>query len=190
LIGHHTDGTEDYKFKFVLAPKYINAVKAVASAGKALVISAGNDGQEIPHNDFFHTVPSEGGPVRSFNSYLLENLDLKTRESVIFAGNLDPDTGIAAADSNKPGQRREVQEMFLFAPGTHQHACHKDRIDKGTSLAAPYISAMLANLLAKPGVTPKRAAQALKDSAQIRNGMRVMRVDKALELLEMPPLAR
>ncbi|HLB59946.1 MAG TPA: hypothetical protein VJL87_07710 [Bdellovibrionota bacterium] len=120
--------------------------------------------------------------------HLVESLDAETLQSVILAGNLDPNTLLASESSNRPGNWVEAQDRFLYAPGHHMLS-HFDFVEWGTSLSAPYICAAIANLCSKPGVTPKMAVKALMDSADERPekaiyGRGVIRADKALELLE------
>ncbi|MBX9806066.1 MAG: S8 family serine peptidase [Alphaproteobacteria bacterium] len=106
------------------------------------------------------------------------------------AGSCDPDTRTITSYSNKPGSLKNAQDAFLFAPGNHvTNFAKKDDVAVGTSFAAPYICAAIANLASKRNITPKRAVQALKETAERRPDVRtygrgIIRADKALEYLE------
>lgn len=183
--GYKADGTVNYKFKCVYSPKILNAFKAIASTGKVIVFAAGNEGGELLGDEFL----SEIQRFQRDMGYLAENLDPETRKSIIFAGALDPETRASMGYSNRPGQMKKAQDMFLFAPTNHKLS-YKDDIVGGTSNSAPYICAAITNLLSRfPRMTAKQAAQALLESADKKPDVRtygrgIIRADKALDILE------
>ena len=180
------DGSEERLIKTIYRPKLVEAFKAVAKAGKVVVIAAGNQGIPIQVPEF---VTSEENVRREdLFGHLMQELDSETRQSVILAGSYDPETRQIASYSNKPGSLKNAQEAFLFAPGKHLQQ-YDYMVGDGTSLAAPYICAVLSNLTSNLNISPRRAVQALKETAERRPDVRtygrgIIRADKALELLE------
>ncbi|KAB2832180.1 MAG: S8 family serine peptidase, partial [Caedimonadaceae bacterium] len=151
---HKQDGTKINLFKTIYRPKLVEAFKAVAKAGKVVVIAAGNQGIPIQVPEF---VTSEENVRRQdLFGHLMQELDPETRQSVILAGSYDPETRKIASYSNKPGSLKNAQDAFLFAPGKHLQQ-YDYMVGDGTSLAAPYICATIANLASKRNITPKRA---------------------------------
>lgn len=184
-IDTDTNGKPIVLFKTKYTPKMLEGFKAVARAGKVVVMAAGNQERDIQPLKF------EQGSRRGGDeliAHLLEALDPETRKSLVIAGNLNPHTRKLCSTSNKPGVWPEAQERFLCASGYHMLS-HVDFVVEGTSFAAPYVCAAIANLCSKPGVTPRQAAQALLDTADRHPDVRtygrgLIRADKALELLE------
>jgi hypothetical protein len=180
------DGSEERLIKTIYRPKLLDAFKAVAKAGKVVVIGAGNDSREI-HAPTFE--PDDGRMKEEEQiGHLMQELDPETRKSIIVAGSYDLDTQKIASYSNKPGSFKNIQEAFLLAPGKHWQQ-YDNMVGDGTSAAAPYICAAIANLTSNRKFSPKRAVQALKDTAERRPdvgtyGRGIIRADKALELLE------
>jgi hypothetical protein len=126
--------------------------------------------------------------INELAGHLMKELDPETRKSIILAGSCALEERKIAAYSNKPGALKNAQEAFLIAPG-HYATSYNDDVAIGTSFAAPYICAAIANLTSNRKFSPKRAVQALKDSAERRldvgtYGRGIIRADKALELLE------
>ncbi|MBX9806067.1 MAG: S8 family serine peptidase [Alphaproteobacteria bacterium] len=181
------DGTEIDLFKRIYNPKLAEAFKAIAKAGKVVVIAAGNEGKPIDTPQFW---PSGKRGVKELVGQLMQELDAGTRQSIIVVGSCDPDTRTITPYSNKPGLLKNIQESFLLAPGNHvTNFAKKDDMAIGTSFAAPYVCAAIANLASKRNITPKRAVQALKETAERRPDVRtygrgIIRADKALEYLE------
>jgi hypothetical protein len=180
------DGREERLIKTIYRPKLLDAFKAVAKAGKVIVIGAGNDSREI-HAPTFE---SDGGKMKEEEQigHLMQELDPETRKSIIVAGSYDLDTQKIASYSNKPGSFKNIQEAFLLAPGKHVQQ-YDNMLGAGTSLAAPYICAAIANLTSNRKFSPKRAVQALKDTADRHPDVKTygrgsIRADQALELLE------
>ncbi|MCG8441337.1 MAG: S8 family serine peptidase, partial [Caulobacterales bacterium] len=131
-----------------------DAMAGAADAGVALVISAGNAGEDAPY------WPS------SFAS------DARARGLVIVAGSAGPD-GQASDFSNQAGA---AADFYLLAPGEQIPSTVPEDADdpddplygtsQGTSMAAPHISAALALLLdAFPGLEPAAAVDILLESA-------------------------
>jgi hypothetical protein len=180
------DGTEIDLFKTIYNPKLKEAFKAVAKAGKVVVMAVGNDSKYIHIPRLRSTYEIMGR--EELIGHLLQELDPETRESIIIAGSCNPDTRKITSYSNKPGLLKNAQEAFLLAPGNHVTS-YNDDIAVGTSYAAPYICAAIANLTSNRKISPRRAVQALKDTAERRPdvgtyGRGIIRADKALELLE------
>jgi uncharacterized protein YdbL (DUF1318 family) len=178
--------TEEYLYKTIYPPILIEAFKAVAKAGKVVVIAAGNEAEAIDLPQFRRL--GQGG--EELAGYLMHELDAETRQSIVLAGSYDRMTNTIACYSNRAGSLKNVQESFLLAPGNHvTNFAKNDDVAIGTSFAAPYICAAIANLASKRNITPKRAVQALKETAERRPDVRtygrgIIRADKALELLE------
>jgi hypothetical protein len=179
------DGTEERLVKCIYRPKVREAFKAIAKAGKVVVIAIGNKGKPIDIPQF---LPS--GQIRTHElvGHLMQELDPETRKSIILAGSCALEERKIAAYSNKPGALKNAQEAFLLAPG-HYYTSYNNDVAIGTSYAAPYICAAIANLTSNRKFSPKRAVQALKDTAERRPdvgtyGRGIIRADKALELLE------
>lgn len=150
-----------------------------------MVFAVGNEGKDIYSPQFVQTHVSFGGEVIG---HLIEALDSETLESVVFAGNLDPEVRMASKRSNTPGNWEAAQKRFLFAPGSHELP-YLNHVVKGTSFAAPLICAEIAALCSKPGVTPKQALNALLETADERPekhiyGRGISNAAKALERLE------
>ena len=171
---------------------YLDVIRKAARAGKVIVFAAGNTGRNI-RGSFAEEKLSEAQDkdnavkLRHLLDFIMDNSDKDTRKSLIFAGALDPVTSERANYSNLPGQWKELQERFLFAPGTHRY---KYELADGTSFAAPYICAALADLCSSsPNVTPKIAAKALRKTAEkVKNedyiyGRGKIRTNDALEWL-------
>lgn len=179
------DGTE-YLYKTIYPPKLAEAFKAIARAGKVVVIGVGNEGKaiEIPQ---FRPSGQRGGR-KELVGYLMQELDAETRQSIVLAGSYDRMTSTIASYSNRAGLLKNAQDAFLLAYGNHVTTFDND-VAIGTSFAAPYICAAIANLASKRNITPKRAVQALKETAERRPDVRtygrgIIRADKALEFLE------
>jgi len=184
-----------YVSKTIYTPKLVEAIKALAQAGKVIVFGAGNNGKDIEAPQFADA-PRESRP--QIMGHLIEALDRKTRKSIIIAGGYDPDTGDAINYSNRPGNWPEAQERFLFAPCRHMPAYLDYKIRErtygstvgGTSYAAPAICAAIAQLCeAVPGLPPKKAMKALLETADQRPekqiyGRGLIRADKALEKIK------
>jgi hypothetical protein len=189
-IKDNLSQTVKYQYKLTFPKKLTDAFKAVTKAGKAIVIATGNEAQEIPlHSPVI--LDESKWDYGSYLLHLLENLDNETKQCVIFAGNLHPDTLTPSWSSNKAGKRADAQDRFLFAPAGKLHVSYSAQvIDGGTSCAAPFISAALANLLSRSkAITPKRAVKALLESAEIQKdktiyGRGIIKTHKALEFLE------
>ncbi|MBY0500629.1 MAG: S8 family serine peptidase [Alphaproteobacteria bacterium] len=180
------NGGEERLMKTIYPPRLTEAFKAIAKAGKVVVIAAGNDNREIqaPAFEAENEIVKEEDQV----GHLMQELDPETRKSIIVAGSYDLDNRKIAAYSNKPGSLKNIQDSFLLAPGKHVQQ-YDDMVGDGTSSAAPYICAAIANLTSHRKISPKRAVQALKDTAERRPdvatyGRGIIRADKALELLE------
>ncbi|MBY0501080.1 MAG: S8 family serine peptidase [Alphaproteobacteria bacterium] len=178
-------GREEELAKRIYPPKLTEAFKAVAKAGKVVIIAARNDGKPIDTPRFF---PEGQIGTHELVGYLMQELDPETRKSIILAGSCDLEERKIAAYSNKPGALKNAQEAFLLAPGHYATSFDND-VAIGTSFAAPYICAAIANLTSHRKISPKRAVQALKDTAERRPdvatyGRGIIRADKALELLE------
>jgi len=185
-----------YMTKTVYTPKLVEALKALADAGKVIVWAAGNNGNDIQSPQYKRS--NTGEPCSQIMGHLIEALDRKTRKSIIIAGGYDPDTGNAIDYSNKPGNWPEAQERFLFAPCRHSPAYLDYKIGEttcgatvgGTSIAAPAICAAIAKLCeAIPGLPPKKAMKALLKTADQRPekhiyGCGLVRADKAFEELK------
>ncbi|MBX9806069.1 MAG: S8 family serine peptidase [Alphaproteobacteria bacterium] len=183
-----TNGKEEKLIKIIHPPKLIEAFKAVVKAGKVVVIGAGNEGKTIDVPQFR---PSGQGDIwKELAGQLMQELDVETRQSIVVAGSYDRMTNAIASYSNKAGCLKNVQDAFLLAPGNHvTNFAKNDDLAVGTSFAAPYICAAIANLASKRNITPKKAVQALKETAERRPDVRtygrgIIRADKALELLE------
>jgi subtilisin family serine protease len=176
-----------FVYKTVYILKIAEAFRRAVQEGKVLVVATGNEGLDIQPPRFEQNSKC---PRSEIMAHLVKALDPETLRSVIFAGNLDPETRMASRCSNKPGNWEEAQKRFLFAPGSHEISYLPGFVVKGTSFAAPLICGAIAALCSKPGVTPKKAANALLESADERPhekaiyGRGLMRADKALELLE------
>jgi subtilisin family serine protease len=177
---------EEYLYKTIYPPTLIEAFKAVAKAGKVVVIAAGNEGEAINVPQFQPL--GQGG--EELAGYLMQELDAETRQSIVVAGSCDPDTRTITSYSNRAGLLKNVQDAFLLAPGNHvTNFAKNDDVAIGTSFAAPYICAAIANLASKRNITPRRTVQALKETAERRPDVRtygrgIIRADKALEYLE------
>ena len=179
------NGIKEYLFKTIYRPKLIEAFKTVAKAGKVVIIAAGNEGKPIDIPQF---LPLGQIGTHELVGYLMQELDPETRKSIIVAGSYDPDTQKIASYSNKPGSLKNIQEAFLLAPGRYVQQ-YNNIMWEGTSFAAPYICAAIANLTSNRKISPRRAVQVLKDTAERRPdvgtyGRGIIRADKALELLE------
>ncbi|MBX9806064.1 MAG: S8 family serine peptidase [Alphaproteobacteria bacterium] len=182
------NGIEERLIKTIYRPKLLEAFKAVTKAGKVVVIAAGNEGKNVDIPDFVKA--EENLNREELVGHLMQELDAETRQSIVLAGSYDRMTNTIACYSNKPGSLKNAQDAFLFAPGNHvTNFSKKDDVAIGTSFAAPYICAAIANLASKRNITPKRAVQALKETADKRPDVRtygrgIIRADKALEYLE------
>jgi hypothetical protein len=180
------NGKEIFLCKTVYTPRLLEAFKAIAKAGKVVVLAAGNQGSEIRPPHFSQN--TERGSSYEFIGHLLENLDAETRKSILIAGNVNPNTHKLCASSNKPGNSIKAQERFVGAPGHHMLS-YVDYVVTGTSFSAPYLCAAVA-LLSSRGYAPKRVVNALLQTAQKDPDIRtygrgrMIRADKALEWLE------
>jgi len=184
---YDSHGTSRYSCKFTNPPDLSKAVKEISKKGKILVIGAGNEGKEIETPQY---TESTGDNFNHMVGELLDSIDAETRSSIIVAGNIDAESRTLFQESNRPGTRADAQGVFLCAPGGHVMSWSGAK-GNGTSLSAPYICAALADLMSmSPNITPKRARQALFESAEKRPGedhlygRGIIRADKAAELLE------
>ncbi len=184
------NGIPKYEYKYSLPKKLINAYKSVTKAGKIIIHAAGNEGEELQPYQFSETQTIFYSP---YFFDLLDKLNSEEKLSIAIVGNLDPDTRSAIASSNKPGKRTDAQERFLFAPAGKVKLSYTGEVfNGGTSLAAPYICAAVANLLSKSKtLTPKKALNILLESSEKQQdvatyGRGIIRASRALEVLDEP----
>jgi len=190
--GYDANGKLIYVYKTVYTPKFAEAFRAAAQAGKVIVLAAGNGGEDIKPPEFTQSTKM---PRSQIMGHLVEALDPETLESVFFAGNLDPETGTVSKRSNKPGPWETAQKRFAVTPGSHELPDVKGLITKGTSFSSPLfasgIAVVASAFTAKHKAHPplKVIGQALLDTADPResaeiSGCGVMRAKKAFDRLE------
>ncbi len=155
-----------------LNPAVLTALRKCTDRGKIIVLSAGNTltPHQIPHNP----TRSPAG-VRNVTGDFLANLisDLfakmapndSLRKHIVISGALENDTNWLAKYSVGAGYGAAARNYVATKGTAYSSIATKDW--KGTSVSAPYTSAVLANLLSsRPGVQPSKIVEAIFDNAE------------------------
>lgn len=169
VVGHNEydeNGRSRYATKIENTPKLAEAFRALARAGKVIILAAGNTGEDITPHQFEHSITFKGDSYHTMGD-IVEGLDEETLKHVLFVGTLNPDTDLATTYSNKPGNWAKAQERFAFFHCRHRPP-YAYLEEGGTSFAAPGVCAKIANYCSKHDVTAREALDAVLATAEQR----------------------